>query len=72
VEIRENLENTAAQIEERVRPEIEAMKERLGEVSSKVVGFIKAYPAPCLLGAVALGYLVGRIARAGGSRHAGK
>ena len=33
---------------------------------------IKAYPAQCLVGAVALGYVVGRIARAGGSRHAGK
>jgi len=71
VEIRERLESGAAELEERVRPEIEAVKERFGEVNSKVVSFIKAHPTPCLLGALALGYLVGRIARAGGSHHGG-
>ncbi|MEZ0229681.1 MAG: hypothetical protein ACAI25_13715 [Planctomycetota bacterium] len=50
--------------------ELEAVKEKLGDASTKVVAFIKTHPAQCLLGALAVGYLVGRIARAGGSRHA--
>lgn len=72
MELREKIENGAAELEERVRPEIEAVKKRLGDASSRVVVFIKDHPAQCLLGAIALGYVVGRIARAGGSHHAGK
>ncbi len=71
MEIRDRLEHGAAELQEAVRPKIAAAKERLSEVNTNVVGFIKAYPAQCLVGAVALGYLVGRIARAGSSRHAG-
>jgi hypothetical protein len=71
VEIREKLEKSAAALEDRVRPELEAVKDRLTDANSKVVGFIRAHPTPCLLGALALGYVVGRIARAGGARHAG-
>lgn len=70
MELKEKLENGALRLEERVRPEIAAMKERLGDASSKAVDFIKAHPTQCLLGALAVGYLVGRVARGVGSRHA--
>lgn len=70
MEIRDKLETGAARLEERVGPELAALKERLGDVNARAVGFVKAHPLQCLLGALAVGYLAGRIARAGGSGHA--
>jgi hypothetical protein len=48
---------------ERIRPRIEDAKRRLGRVNGQVTDFITDHPAACLLGAVALGYLVARVAR---------
>lgn len=72
MEIRQKLEAGVAELEERVRPELDAAKEKLSNANAKVVGFIRAHPTQCLLGALALGYVVGRIARAGSARHAGE
>ena len=44
-------------------PQIEDAKRRLGRLDGQITGFIREHPAACLLGAVALGYLVARIAR---------
>ena len=48
---------------QRVRPKIEEAKEKLGRINGQATGFIKDHPAACLLGALALGYLVARLAR---------
>ena len=48
---------------QRVRPKIEEAKEKLGRINGRATGFIKDHPAACLLGALALGYLVARLAR---------
>jgi hypothetical protein len=48
---------------DRFLPQIEDAKWRLGRLNGEVTGFIKDHPAACLLGAVALGYLVARVAR---------
>jgi len=58
-----SFENSAKDVAERIRPRIEDAKRRLGEVDGRIRGFIKDHPAACLLGAVALGYLVARVAR---------
>lgn len=42
--------------------------EKLLEVQTKVVEYAKANPGKVMLGALALGYVVGRIARGRGSR----
>jgi hypothetical protein len=55
--------NSVEDIGERIRPRIEDAKRRLGEIDGRITGFIKDHPAACLLGAVALGYLVARVAR---------
>jgi len=55
--------NSVEEIGERIRPRIEDAKRRLGEIDGRITGFIKDHPAACLLGAVALGYLVARVAR---------
>ena len=48
---------------DRIRPQIEQAKQKLGQLNGRVTTFIKDHPAACLLGAVALGYLVARVAR---------
>jgi hypothetical protein len=58
-----SFENSAEDVVERIRPQIEDAKRRLGRVNGQVTDFIKEHPAACLLGAVALGYLVARVAR---------
>jgi hypothetical protein len=58
-----SFEENAEDVVERIRPQIEDAKRRLGRVNGQITGFIKEHPAACLLGAVALGYLVARVAR---------
>jgi hypothetical protein len=60
MQVREKVEN-----ELQPNPQLEAVKERLVAINESVVGFVKAHPAQCLLGAIALGYLAGRLARSG-------
>jgi hypothetical protein len=47
----------------RPRLSVEELKERLDEINERIKGFIRERPAACLLGALALGYLVARLAR---------
>ena len=42
---------------------IEQAKRQLGRLNGRITGFIQDHPAACLLGALALGYLVARVAR---------
>lgn len=58
-----SFENTLDDVGERIRPRIEDAKRRLGQLDGRITGFIQDHPAACLLGAVALGYLVARVAR---------
>ena len=54
-----------------MQPELDALKAKLGAANDQVMTFVRAHPAQCVLGAVALGFLVGRLARGswfGGAR----
>lgn len=62
MEITSQLEDTAREIEERVRPQIEQAKQRLTDFNDTAVSYIKENPGKCLIGAIAAGYLIGRIA----------
>jgi len=46
-----------------VRPQIEDAKRRLTSLNDKAIDYIKENPGTCLVGAVALGFLIGKIAR---------
>ena len=63
MQLRETIENKLAHVEGSVRPELDAMKEKLVAVNESVIDFVKANPAKCLFGAIALGFLAGRLAR---------
>lgn len=62
MEMTQELEDTARQIEERVRPQIEQAKRRLSGLNDQATTYIKANPGKCLLGALAAGYIIGKIA----------
>jgi hypothetical protein len=50
-------------LSDRVRPKIEEAKKQIGRMNGRITGFIQDHPAACLLGALALGYLLARGAR---------
>ena len=48
---------------QKIRPSIEEAQQKLGRINGRVTSFIQNHPAACLLGALALGYMVARLAR---------
>ena len=46
---------------DRMAPKIQQAQEQLAELNSRVVTFVKKNPGLCLLGALGLGFVVGRI-----------
>ena len=63
MEMTSRIEETAQAFEERLRPQIEEAKRRVSDIGRETRTFIKEHPGACLVGAVALGYLIARIAR---------
>jgi len=62
-DIEETLKEAAEDLGERVRPHLEEGKRRLESLDKRARALINEHPAACILGAVALGYLVARLAR---------
>jgi hypothetical protein len=46
----------------RYGPELHEARENLSELNERVTGFIRKNPGTCLLGALALGFLIGKVA----------
>jgi hypothetical protein len=63
MEMTEQIEATARELGERVRPQIEDAKKKLSSLNDSAIDYIKKNPGTCLVGAVALGFLIGKIAR---------
>jgi ElaB/YqjD/DUF883 family membrane-anchored ribosome-binding protein len=58
----QQIQDRAREIQERIVPQIEEARRNLEDVNTRVVSFIRANPGTCLVGAVALGFLIGKIA----------
>jgi len=63
MEIAEQIESTVRDVGARVRPQLDDAKRRLTSLNGSVTGYIKENPGRCLIGAIAIGFLVGKIAR---------
>jgi ElaB/YqjD/DUF883 family membrane-anchored ribosome-binding protein len=63
MEMTEQIEATVREVGARVRPQIDEAKRRLSSLDDSVTGYIKENPGKCLLGALAVGFLIGKIAR---------
>jgi hypothetical protein len=58
-----DIKQFAHDVEARVRPEIEGARKQIESLAERVTSYIKENPGKCILGAVALGYVVAKIAR---------
>ncbi len=58
----QQLQEKARQLQENMLPQLEEARRNLEDMNTRVVSFIRANPGTCLLGAVAVGFIVGRIA----------
>jgi hypothetical protein len=56
-------ETKPAEAHESRRPPLEEAKERLKGLNDRTKSYIKEHPAACLAGALALGFVVARLAR---------
>jgi len=58
----QQFQDKARDLQARVVPQIEEAAQNLTELNTRVVGFIRANPGTCLIGAVAVGFLIGKLA----------
>jgi ElaB/YqjD/DUF883 family membrane-anchored ribosome-binding protein len=58
----QQIQDRAREIQQRIVPQIEEARRNLVDVNNRVVSFIRANPGTCLVGAVAVGFLIGKIA----------
>jgi ElaB/YqjD/DUF883 family membrane-anchored ribosome-binding protein len=58
----QQLQDRAREIQERIVPQIEEARRNLVDMNTRVVSFIRANPGTCLIGAVAAGFLIGKLA----------
>jgi hypothetical protein len=63
MEMTEQIEATVRQVGDRVRPQIDEARKRLTTLNKDVTGYVKENPGRCLLGALAIGFVIGKIAR---------
>lgn len=56
------VEEQARMLQERLAPQIDQARQNLTDLNRKVVSFVRENPGTCLIGAVALGFIVGKLA----------
>ncbi|MCI0574431.1 MAG: hypothetical protein L0Y66_27170 [Myxococcaceae bacterium] len=56
------LQDRARELQDRVLPHLDEARRNLSDFNHRALRFIRENPGTCLLGAVALGFIVGRIA----------
>ena len=45
-----------------MKPQIEEAKRRFTSLNSSAIGYIKENPGKCVIGAIAIGFLIGKLA----------
>jgi ElaB/YqjD/DUF883 family membrane-anchored ribosome-binding protein len=58
----QELQDRARELQEQLGPGVEQARQNLIELNRRVSGFIRENPGTCLLGAIALGFVVGKFA----------
>ena len=62
MEMTEKIEETARELGARVKPQIEEARRRMSSRNSSATAYIKENPGKCVIGAIAIGYLIGKLA----------
>lgn len=58
----QQIQDRARELQERLVPQIDEARRNLVDLNDRVVSFIRANPGTCLVGAVAVGFLIGKLA----------
>jgi ElaB/YqjD/DUF883 family membrane-anchored ribosome-binding protein len=58
----QQIQDRARELQERIVPQIEEARRNLVDLNSRTIAFIRANPGTCLIGAVAVGFLIGKLA----------
>ncbi len=58
----QDLQDRARELQEQLGPGLMQARENLNEMNRRVATFIRENPGTCLLGAVAIGFVVGKLA----------
>ncbi|MDC0715156.1 hypothetical protein POL68_42300 [Stigmatella sp. ncwal1] len=58
----QQIQDRARDIQERIVPQIDEARRNLADFNTRAVSFIRANPGTCLIGAIAVGFFVGRLA----------
>ncbi|MFL5318592.1 MAG: hypothetical protein ACJ790_02980 [Myxococcaceae bacterium] len=58
----QQVQDRAREIVDRVGPQIEQARQNLSDLNTRVTTFVRQNPGTCLLGAIAFGFIVGKIA----------
>jgi len=58
----QQLSDRAREMQARIAPQIEEARRNLTDLNQRAITFIKERPGTCLLGALAFGFIVGKLA----------
>lgn len=58
----QQMQDRARELSDRVMPQLDEARRNIADLNTRVVTFIRANPGTCLVGAVAVGFLIGRLA----------
>ncbi len=58
----QQLSERAREMQARIAPQLEEARENLIDLNQRAIAFIKERPGTCLLGALAFGFIVGKLA----------
>jgi len=59
----EQIEDAVREAGDRLKPRVEEARRQLSSWNDTAIAYVKENPGRCLLGALALGFVVGKIAR---------
>lgn len=62
MDLRKELEETAREVRRYTRPQLREASRRLDALNEDVSDYVKENPGKCLLGALAVGVLIGKLA----------
>jgi ElaB/YqjD/DUF883 family membrane-anchored ribosome-binding protein len=62
MDLTKDLEDTAREVRRHIRPQVREAERRLDALNDDVTDYIKENPAKCLLGALAVGIIIGKLA----------
>jgi hypothetical protein len=58
----QQIQDRARELAERMGPQVEQARQNLTELNNRAITFIRQNPGTCLIGALAFGFIVGKIA----------